>query len=189
VGNLVVGYIAALINTIPIMPFETVSLRVITNKENHGPIRIVRDLWKAGGLGAFYHGVANYPVLSVKPAVQETVIDQTKLIVLRVRQQAEMSAAGGFILGFWGRTVTTGILFPFFSVQTKVQTGNTGSDGVWATLARIVREQGPFALYRGIAPELLRGGLYQCFLTGTKDMLFAGNLRLVLAMSRLVGSR
>jgi hypothetical protein len=90
VGNLVVGYIAALINTIPIMPFETVSLRVITNKENHGPIRIARDLWKAGGLGAFYHGVANYPVLSVKSAVQETIIDQTKLIVLRVRRQAEM---------------------------------------------------------------------------------------------------
>ena len=178
-----------LINLSIHLPFETVSLRVITNKENHGPIRIVRNLWKAGGLGAFYHGVANYPILSIKPAVKDTIIDQTKLIVLRIRQQAEISAVGGFILGFWGRTVTTGILFPFFSVQTKVQTGNTGSDGVWATLARIVREQGPFALYRGIAPELLRGGLYQCFLTGTKDMLFAGNLRLVLAMSRLVGSR
>jgi hypothetical protein len=143
-----------LINLSIHLPFETISLRVITNKENHGPIRIVRNLWKAGGLGAFYHGVANYPILSIKPAVQETIIDQTKLIVLRIRQQAEMSAVGGFILGFWGRTVTTGILFPFFSVQTKVQTGNTGSDGVWATLAKIVREQGPLALYRHRASPL-----------------------------------
>ena len=82
-GNVVVGYIAALINTMPIMPFETVSLRVITNKENHGPIRIVRDIWKAGGLGAFYHGVANYPILSIKPAVHATIVVGVKVTCAR----------------------------------------------------------------------------------------------------------
>ena len=32
-----------------------------------------------------------------------------------------LSRAGGFALGFWGRTVTTMLLYPFFHVQTKVR--------------------------------------------------------------------
>ena len=137
-----------------------------------------------------------------------------------------LSRAGGFALGFWGRTVTTMLLYPFFHVQTKVrlqsaafaapsssrelphghlqfpigqaqvaynfqqvQTGNTGEDGVWGTLAKIARAKGVAGLYRGVVPELVRGGLYQCVVTGTKDMLLAGNVRLLMGLIWLVSRR
>ena len=140
-ANLAVGYVAALLNTLPILPFETVSLRVITSADRHGPLRVAADLWRADGIRGFYRGAGNYPVLSLKPAVQETVIDQTALLFSRrgwPRRQGRgqggaglagggppsaWAKAGGFALGFWGRSVTTVLLYPFFNVQTKVQTG------------------------------------------------------------------
>ena len=137
-----------------------------------------------------------------------------------------LSRAGGFALGFWGRTVTTMLLYPFFHVQTKVRlqlrlhlqlllvhmnypmvayssllgspsrlqlpTGadrQHGGGRVWGMLAKIARVKGVAGLYRGVVPELVRGGLYQCVVTGTKDMLLAGNVRLLMGLIWLVSRR
>ena len=70
-----------------------------------------------------------------------------------------------------------------------MQTDNTGEDGVWGMLAKIARVKGVAGLYRGVVPELVRGGLYQCVVTGTKDMLLAGNVRLLMGLIWLVSRR
>ena len=77
-ANMIVGYAAALLNSVPILPFETVSTRVMTDTESQGSLSIACQIWRERGLLGFYEGWEAYPVLSLKPAIQETIIDQVR---------------------------------------------------------------------------------------------------------------
>ena len=94
-ANLVVGYLTALLNSIPILPMETISTRVITNKMREGPLTLARRIWAERGLAGFYEGWEAYPFLSLKPAIQETVIDQSKILFLAWRGRAALRGAEG----------------------------------------------------------------------------------------------
>ena len=68
---------------------------------------IARTIWREKGLLGFYEGWEAYPFLSLKPALQETIIDQTRIAWLRWVGRAGLKGSEGFMLGGWGRIVTT----------------------------------------------------------------------------------
>ena len=71
---------------------------------------IARTIWREKGLLGFYEGWEAYPFLSLKPALQETIIDQTRIAWLRWVGRAGLKGSEGFLLGGWGRIVTTLIM-------------------------------------------------------------------------------
>jgi solute carrier family 25 (peroxisomal adenine nucleotide transporter), member 17 len=164
------------------LPFETISTRVMTDKKNQGALSHVREIWRESGILGFYSGWEAYPVLSLKPAIQETIIDQSKMAWLAWVGRPALEGFEGFALGGWGRILTTMLMYPVFKVRLLISSGNMRGLGVAGTVAQIVGEQGIRGLYAGMGPELVRGTLYQCFLTGSKELMDGVNGRLLSAM-------
>ena len=122
--------------------------------------------------------------MSLKPAIQETIIDQSKMAWLAWARRSTLEGFEGFVLGGWGRILTTMLMYPVFKVRLLVSSGNMKGLGVGETVKQIVGEHGVRGLYAGMAPELLRGTLYQCFLTGSKEFMDGANGRLLAVMLR-----
>ena len=194
-----------------LQPFETLSTRTMTDKENQGAVTIARTIWREKGLLGFYEGWEAYPFLSLKPALQETIIDQTRIAWLRWVGRAGLKGSEGFLLGGWGRIVTTLIMvrgqhspklpkprwahltsallcrrqYPLFKVRLLIASGNMEGLGVAGTVAAVVKTSGIAGLYRGMGPEMVRSTVYQSCLTGTKELLDAFNRSMI---SLLIGS-
>lgn len=156
----------------------------MTDTKNQGALSHVRAIWRERGLLGFYEGWEAYPVLSLKPAIQETIIDQSKIAWLVWTNRNTLGGSEGFVLGGWGRVLTTMLMYPVFKVRLLISSGNMKGLGVTGTVTKIVGEQGIRGLYAGMAPELVRGTLYQCFLTGSKELMDGANARLLAAIFR-----
>ena len=170
----------------PILPFETLSTRVMTDTQRQGALPIARQIWRERGLIGFYEGWEAYPLLSLKPAIQETIIDQTKIAWLTWVGRASLRGSEGFMLGGWGRVLTTMLMYPVFKVRLLIASGHMKGLGVAATTAKVVGGQGVAGLYAGMGPELVRGTVYQSFLTGSKEFLDGANALFVAALLGVV---
>lgn len=156
----------------------------MTDTKNRGALSHAREIWQEQGLFGFYSGWETYPLLSLKPAIQETVIDQSKIAFLAWSRRSTLEGIEGFVLGGWGRMLTTMLMYPVFKVRLLISSGNMNGLGVGGTVKQIVSENGVCGLYAGMAPELVRGTLYQCFLTGSKELMDEANGRVLAAIFR-----
>lgn len=121
------------------------------------------------GIGGFYKGIQAYTVLCLKPAIQYTVYEQVKKIVIAARRvQAHgravvddsLSAAEAFFLGMFARIVATMLTYPYLRAKVMLQS-TYGNAKVKPTIPQMIAEQlskgGVWGLYQGIGPELTRG--------------------------------
>jgi len=125
------------------------------------------------GIGGFYKGIEAYTVLCLKPAIQYTVYEQVKRIVLVARGDGRSSsmsssssdsltAAEAFFLGMIARVVATMLTYPYLRAKVMLQStyGNAKAHEK-PTIPQMIAEQlstgGVWGLYQGIGPELTRG--------------------------------
>lgn len=121
------------------------------------------------GIGGFYKGIQAYVVLCLKPAIQYTVYEQVKQIVIGARRlQAHgkaavddsLSAAEAFFLGMFARVVATMLTYPYLRAKVLLQS-TYGNAKVKPTIPQMIAEQlskgGVWGMYQGIGPELTRG--------------------------------
>lgn len=121
------------------------------------------------GIGGFYKGIQAYVVLCLKPAIQYTVYEQVKQIVITARRlQAHgkavvddsLSAAEAFFLGMFARIVATMLTYPYLRAKVLLQS-TYGNAKVKPTIPQMIAEQlskgGLHSVYQGIGPELTRG--------------------------------
>ena len=132
-------------------------------------------------MGGFYKGIQAYTVLCLKPAIQYTVYEQVKKIVLAARrvnnhhnahggattttvgrsvEEESLSAAEAFLLGMVARIVATMLTYPYLRAKVMLQS-TYGNAKVKPTIPQMISEQvsegGVWGLYQGIGPELTRG--------------------------------
>ena len=121
------------------------------------------------GIGGFYKGIQAYVVLCLKPAIQYTVYEQVKQIVIAARRlkaqgnaivDDSLSAAEAFFLGMFARIVATMLTYPYLRAKVLLQS-TYGNAKVKPTIPQMIAEQlskgGVWGMYQGIGPELTRG--------------------------------
>jgi len=110
------------------------------------------------GMNGMYKGIQAYVVLCFKPAIQYTVFEQVKRIILKGKQRTALTAPESFLLGMVARTVATVLVFPYVRAKVMLQTSSTqGESSIISLLAKMYREQGIRACFQGLGPELTRG--------------------------------
>merc|ERR1712217_551195 len=112
-------------------------------------------------------GVSAQIVLCFKNAIQNTVFDQIKTILLRIKSQGKskpvvaLSAMEAFLLGALGRAVATIAVWPYQRAKVVMQTSGAAKDGktqsIPGVMSKIAMEEGVMSLYQGLPPELIRG--------------------------------
>lgn len=153
--NLAVGYIAEWAHLPITLPVDAWTTRIQTTKD--APMKILLNML-ADRNCKFYKGISAYYLLCFKPALQYTVYEQLKQIVLRHRQNKVLSSVEAFGMGMIARTVATVLVFPFLRAKILMQTTDDAATSSVQVLADQYQKVGILkGWYQGIAPELTRG--------------------------------
>jgi len=137
-----------------------------------------------------YKGIQAYTVLCLKPAIQYTVFEQVKGLVLAKRRLARrgggkggeaLSAAEAFFLGMVARTIATVVVFPYLRakvmLQSNTQTPSTDGNNtqkkadIPAMIAQMYNDGGMAEIFQGIGPELTRGVLSAALMMMVKEKI------------------
>mmetsp|Transcript_18288 Transcript_18288/g.42328 ORF Transcript_18288/g.42328 Transcript_18288/m.42328 type:complete len:151 (+) Transcript_18288:53-505(+) len=121
-----------------------------------------------------YKGIQAYTVLCLKPALQYTVFEQVKAIVVANRPKPQLHAAEAFVLGMIARTISTVCIFPYLRAKVVLQSSSEDMQGhgIPSMLYTMYRDEGGFAAwFQGLGPELTRGVLSSALMLMIKDQL------------------
>mmetsp|Transcript_22685 Transcript_22685/g.37380 ORF Transcript_22685/g.37380 Transcript_22685/m.37380 type:complete len:196 (+) Transcript_22685:158-745(+) len=151
------------------LPIDCVTTAIQTDDKNRGAFVLLGNILSEKGIGGFYKGIQAYTVLCLKPAIQYTVYEQVKKIVLAARRggnagrkmvDESLSAAEAFLLGMVARIVATMLTYPYLRAKVMLQS-TYGNAKIKPTIPQMISEQfsegGVWGLYQGIGPELTRG--------------------------------
>jgi len=176
-SNLVLGCFAEWAHLPVTLPIDCVTTAIQTDDKNRGAFVLLGNILSEKGIGGFYKGIEAYTVLCLKPAIQYTVYEQVKRIVLvargsnnnnnngRGQQQSSsdsLTAPEAFFLGMVARVIATMLTYPYLRAKVMLQStyGNAKAHEK-PTIPQMIAEQlstgGVWGLYQGIGPELTRG--------------------------------
>ncbi len=180
--NLILGCMAEWSHLPITLPIDCLTTAIQTDTQNRGALALLWNILSTKGVGGFYKGIEAYTVLCLKPAIQYTVYEQVKRIVLAARRgkrlaskgdrthdedggsdHSSLHAAEAFFLGMFARIVATMLTYPYLRAKVMLQSNNsnTSDGGKKKTIPQMIAEQlstgGVSGLYQGIGPELTRG--------------------------------
>lgn len=136
------------------MPIDCLSTAIQTSK-NENSMALMMAILKEGNM---YKGIQAYYVLCFKPALQYTVFEQVKGIMLKSRKEKTLSAAEAFLLGMVARAVATVAVFPFVRAKVVMQSRkqDASQEGQPTSVMELLKEihetGGIPALYQGLGP-------------------------------------
>jgi adenine nucleotide transporter 17 len=191
-ANMVIGYLAEFAHLGATIPVERVFVRIQTGKDG-GLVDALQCILAESGVGGLYVGWRTYFILALKPALEFTVFEQIKGLVLRRRgsKSIVLSPAEAFFLGAVARGIATLICFPATRVKTILQAKSrrthngkipkrvsfklgtpTRPSSPVNEVQNLLQEQGISALYQGIGPEITRGVLSSAMKMAVKERIF-----------------
>jgi adenine nucleotide transporter 17 len=200
-GNLAVGYLADWVHLPVTLPIDRVVKSMQTSGGNAGVLTVAKAINRDQGIAGFYKGLVAYFILCGRPAIQFTVFEQLRAVVLAARAGGKkrpkaLSALEAFVLGALARCLATLVVYPFIRAKVMAQAARSsppaaaepGDDKVppsspptmMESMAAVYREEGVAGLYRGVHPELLRGTLSSGVLLMIKERVYVFNRRLLL---------
>lgn len=169
--NLILGCMAEWSHLPITLPIDCLTTAIQTDTQNRGALALLWNILGTKGVGGFYKGIEAYTVLCLKPAIQYTVYEQVKRIVLAARKVKRLAARGGgggggrnddeegggrgdnsslhaaeaFFLGMFARIVATMLTYPYLRAKVMLQSNNSsatnGSDGKKKTIPQMIAEQ------------------------------------------------
>jgi adenine nucleotide transporter 17 len=184
--NLVLGCMAEWAHLPITLPLDCWTTQIQTGDNgNKGALAILMTMLSQGdGIRGMYKGIQAYTILCLKPAIQYTVFEQIKSIMLikkrlsigghanssaAARRDAEtLTAMEAFFLGMVARTVATIVTFPYLRAKVVLQSqknSNNGNDNsnsnskpnITSMIVNMYMNGGISECYQGIGPELTRG--------------------------------
>jgi len=166
--NLILGCMAEWSHLPITLPIDCLTTAIQTDAQNRGALALLWNILSTKGVGGFYKGIEAYTVLCLKPAIQYTVYEQVKRIVLAARRgkrlaskgdrthgsgnndedgagsdHSSLHAAEAFFLGMFARIVATMLTYPYLRAKVMLQSNNsnTSDGGKKKTIPQMIAEQ------------------------------------------------
>jgi len=170
-ANLMIGYLAGLLNTGILNPFETISNMVISDR-SLSVSDALAVATKEDGWGGLFRGWESTFVVSMNPAIQNTVYDQIKALLLRGRKSG-LGYWQSFWLGALAKAVATVSTYPVQRAKMIVQCDREEKEAkpLITTLREIMAKDGASGLFKGLKPSLYKGVLQSAFMLMVKEQI------------------
>lgn len=187
------GIVSGMLTQLCMFPFVVVNTRVTTYGENDGPkksenigwleryARVCRQVYREGGLAAFWKGILAGLILTINPGIVATL--KLRLSALAAGLEGRTSARQNFWIGFFSKLLASTITYPLVVCRTQmvVDQGSDGAIGLLdrfelmrATFARVVAEAGGISgLYAGVAPHLGQAALKEAIANTIRLKMYA----------------
>eukprot|EP00519_Triparma_laevis_P014402 CAMPEP_0182490804 /NCGR_PEP_ID=MMETSP1321-20130603/528_1 /TAXON_ID=91990 /ORGANISM="Bolidomonas sp., Strain RCC1657" /LENGTH=291 /DNA_ID=CAMNT_0024693041 /DNA_START=100 /DNA_END=972 /DNA_ORIENTATION=- len=174
ISNLGLGCISEWCHLPFTLPLDALTTALATDTKNRSAYLIMSTVFAEKGLQGMYSGVQAFVVLCLKPAIQYTVFEKVKALILagKASSQKTLSAIEAFLLGMVARTVATIIVFPYTRAKVMLQSSDSGAKpDIPGMLKKIYEEEGVEGIFQGIGPELTRGVLSAALMLMVKEKI------------------
>jgi solute carrier family 25 (peroxisomal adenine nucleotide transporter), member 17 len=185
ITNLALGCAAEWAHLPITLPVDAWTTRIQTSKE--APMKILLSMLSTDKPSAFYKGLSAYYLLCFKPALQYTIYEQVKKLVIQNRRKnnyqqqngynstesASLSSIEAFVLGMVARAISTILVFPFIRAKVLLQArkksspelsdplSDSNTAATTPTTMDVLQQEwnqsGLSGLFQGLGPELTRG--------------------------------
>lgn len=127
--KLLLGYIAGVGTTLATMPLELLATRV--QADGRETFVVLREILSKEGVSGLFKGLIPNIILCVNPAIQNTVFDNLKMQILRLKSRSNpgrspaLTSLQGFVLGVGAKAVASTITHPLVRYKTMIQAGKS----------------------------------------------------------------
>lgn len=170
--DLLFGYVAGIVNVLLTTPLWVVNTRLKLQgatfrskdlqdnktKKYNGIIDGLKKVSREEGMGALWSGTGPSLILAGNPAVQFMVYEATKKFLMSDTKEA-LRGRQYFALGAIAKAVSTILTYPLQVAQCRQRSGHktpSGKADFLSQMTRLVREQGPMGMYKGLEAKLLQ---------------------------------
>lgn len=150
------GCAAGATESVIIVPFELVKIRLQDKSSTYkGPADVLKHIMKTQGPLGLYVGMEAtfWRHVSWNGGYFGSIFQIRSLLPKAESKSGELF--NNFVSGSIGGAIGTALNTPFDVVKTRIQLHGTG-EWTFPALARVFRDEGVGALYKGFAPKVLR---------------------------------
>uniref|UniRef100_A0A7S2WI82 EF-hand domain-containing protein n=1 Tax=Mucochytrium quahogii TaxID=96639 RepID=A0A7S2WI82_9STRA len=115
----------------------------------------LKNIYRDGGVRAFFRGNGSN-VIKIMPesAIKFVAYDQLKQMV--VAEQDNIQLHERFLAGAGAGVLAQTVIYPLEIAKTRLAVSAKGEfSGIFDCLHKIIKKDGPFAIYRGLGPSIL----------------------------------
>lgn len=179
------------------LPLETISTRVTCTRPPLSVRTASLELWREGGLLAFWRGFRVMLVLCVNPALTFTAFGWLRsLYYMAVRSwrslpdgaEPTLSWAQAFFIGAAAKLITLCSVYPLIRAKFVLQAGTGEGTGLFQVLRAVALKEGVRGLYRGLDAQLSKSLLSTALMLAVKERTEERWHRLLLRDGRPGGS-
>jgi len=188
-ANLAIGYAAEALSLPITMPIEIIVTQYQTAAKagQSNLSEIIKAIMGNQGILGLYKGYNTYPFLCLQPAIQYTIFEQIKRMVLKKKGVDILSALEAFLLGALARAIALFLIYPFIRVKVVMQASKNSEKknqkSIPAFLLKTARDEGVLSLYNGLGWEMLRGVLSSAVMLMVKERVYKSNVDLLVHLA------
>lgn len=127
-----------------------VSNYIVSQKKNEGRslgyFEAFQEIYDKSGITAFYNGLLFSLALVINPTINMQIFEKLKIVLPKLMQK-DLAL---FVAGALSKLAATLATYPMQTLKTVMQAGLKGR-GPFKEVAFLIKEFGPFGLFRGIA--------------------------------------
>ncbi|ORX51045.1 peroxisomal membrane protein [Piromyces finnis] len=152
-----------------------------------GAIETLKRIIKEEGFFSLWNGIIPALILVSNPVIQYTTFEQLKNLLLKKKEK--LGALDIFILGAIAKLCATVSTYPYTVVKSRMQlrqgTDETSKyNSTFDAFNKIIKNEGPYGLYKGIQSKIFQSVLAAAFLFMFKDKFYQYVLNIVMLKHR-----
>ncbi|XP_010429547.1 PREDICTED: adenine nucleotide transporter BT1, chloroplastic/mitochondrial-like [Camelina sativa] len=155
--RLLSGAVAGAISRTAVAPLETIRTHLMVGSGGDSTTEVFRDIMKQEGWKGLFRGnlvnvIRVAPARAVELFVFETV---NKKLTPKLGEDSKIPIPASLLAGACAGVSQTLLTYPLELVKTRLTIQRGVYKGIMDAFVKIIREEGPTELYRGLAPSLI----------------------------------
>ncbi|KAF8052545.1 hypothetical protein N665_1546s0008 [Sinapis alba] len=151
------GAVAGAISRTAVAPLETIRTHLMVGSGGESTTEVFRDIMKHEGWKGLFRGnlvnvIRVAPARAVELFVFETV---NKKLTPKLGEDSKIPIPASLLAGACAGVSQTLLTYPLELVKTRLTIQRGVYKGILDAFVKIIREEGPTELYRGLAPSLI----------------------------------
>ncbi|KAL9233880.1 hypothetical protein vseg_008816 [Gypsophila vaccaria] len=162
VGNpslrrLISGAVAGAVSRTAVAPLETIRTHLMVGSSGHSTSEVFHDIMRNDGWSGLFRGnLINVIRVAPSKAIELFIYDTVnKKLSPKAGERPKIPISPSFIAGACAGVSSTVLTYPLELVKTRLTIQRGVYNGIIDAFVKIIREEGPGELYRGLGPSVI----------------------------------
>lgn len=155
--RLISGAVAGAVSRTAVAPLETIRTHLMVGSSGHSTTEVFHNIMKTDGWKGLFRGnFVNVIRVAPSKAIELFAYDTVnKQLSAKPGEQPKLPIPASLVAGACAGVSSTLCTYPLELLKTRLTIQRGVYDGLFDAFLKIVREEGPSELYRGLAPSLI----------------------------------